>query len=394
MGQAASVEALPFADSIQLSQIISFNYDDSSVSLGTSSPTPQPTPAPIARPTLRPPNQMPVPLPTQSPSSSPSPTVSGDGRSIMKVSGSVSIANLFCSDVPEDQTERDLMSKVVESGIDVNLLTDGPASQTTTKVNKICGQSVVLPRSDFSDRRVLIASDSEDKSNTLFVVEYELTIATPCPGEPFCPSSPSIVALITYSLKNRLSIDKIQSSIRAAAEENGVDILKNGRMEEKPMIKIISTSIVQGTTHPTSAPTVTASSIPSSIPSKSPISSSCEDSISSKLPNPNADGQLRGCEWVKRKKERILNRCNLPGFKDLCPLTCNSCDSDGHPPATECKDTTANLILRGGEKKKLVGCAWVARKSTNKRCGLDGVKKLCPKTCNACIHDSSIVVKD
>lgn len=76
----------------------------------------------------------------------------------------------------------------------------------------------------------------------------------------------------------------------------------------------------------------------------------------------------RSCKWVKRKSTE--NRCKIAEAKMNCRNTCNNC----------CADSTQKFFLNGKRR----GCNWVKRKPNKieKRCGKTDVTINCPDTCS------------
>lgn len=358
------------------------------------SPTPRPTPVPSPAPSNQP-TSKPSPLPSNQPSLSASPTISGEGSAIVEVIGLLQLLNVSCSGLlADDELDPNLIYEVLESAISTNVLPDVQSSrQIVTSINKICGVSLHSQDQRSSELRSLLDGNVED--DTIMPVEYVLTVTTLCPEEPLCQSQTQsdIFHDVTYSLKNRLYIDKIQLSVRDGAIEKGVDILKNTIIEKKSEIKITNTFVKEATTSPSSAPTVQVLSSPITAPSKSP-SFECKDQNGKLEVGSNSDEKVRGCMWVQKKNTD--KRCRLHGFADLCPVTCGSCSPEPHLGSGDntCEDTSV-LFFDGNANNKSEGnkrgCAWVARKKKAKRCSRSAIMEHCPVTCNVCIHDHSIV---
>lgn len=84
-------------------------------------------------------------------------------------------------------------------------------------------------------------------------------------------------------------------------------------------------------------------------------------------------GKKRECSWVKKD----TTRCNESEISSHCPNTCGTCDDD-------CTDSRKSWQLENGKKKRK--CKWVAKKSEI-RCQKPGVKETCRVTCDDCTED-------
>jgi len=104
----------------------------------------------------------------------------------------------------------------------------------------------------------------------------------------------------------------------------------------------------------------------------------CKDSpLVIEVELPNKTKKDKDCDWVKRWSTNI--RCALPGIRNSCPLTCESC--------SVCADSTLKLNITKGNKKIKKTCDWVKRRDSKraKRCAYFGVSDTCRKACNNCI---------
>ena len=83
----------------------------------------------------------------------------------------------------------------------------------------------------------------------------------------------------------------------------------------------------------------------------------------------------RGCDWVANKSTNL--RCQLNGVTNQCPSTCDTCKT--------CADSELRFRFKFADKGMITrDCAWVLRKNTNARCRVDGMKNTCRETCNNC----------
>ena len=84
------------------------------------------------------------------------------------------------------------------------------------------------------------------------------------------------------------------------------------------------------------------------------------------------------CEWVKQKPSTRCRKKDATGARaeTECVRTCASCPSEG-----ACADDP--MWSRANKKNKEITCAKVARNPA-RRCGMDGARDACAKTCGAC----------
>jgi hypothetical protein len=129
------------------------------------------------------------------------------------------------------------------------------------------------------------------------------------------------------------------------------------------------------TTSPTPAPIKLTTISPTSDPTPaSPTVTSCSDSTLRFRLTWNDKKISRGCTWVANKSTNL--RCAVEGVSEHCPNACSSCST--------CKDSTVRFKLAWNDKKISRGCTWVANKSTNLRCAVEGVSDSCRSTCGTC----------
>jgi len=103
---------------------------------------------------------------------------------------------------------------------------------------------------------------------------------------------------------------------------------------------------------------------------------SCADSsFEFKVKDSDGSKQYRDCSWVA--EEDTQDRCNLKGVSEICPVTCQSCDS--------CKDTKLEVkfldTTTSNNKKVKKKCKWVKAKN---KCDIHGMPNACRKTCSNC----------
>jgi hypothetical protein len=139
---------------------------------------------------------------------------------------------------------------------------------------------------------------------------------------------------------------------------------------------------------PTKAPTKGPTASPSQPPTKTPTASPTISSAPTDSPTPVCEdsterfpvnGVTQTCAWVLRGGGPgvVPWRCNAYGGAGgvACKQICQTCAS--------CQDTTERFAVEGQTVKQK--CAWVARKATDVRCALEGIKFLCPVTCGNCL---------
>ena len=103
---------------------------------------------------------------------------------------------------------------------------------------------------------------------------------------------------------------------------------------------------------------------------------SCEDSpFRFRVTKTDGNTVSRGCDWVANKSTNM--RCKLEGVANQCPSTCNTCST--------CVDSTLRFRFEFSDKGKITrDCGWVANRGTNARCRVDGMEHTCRETCNNC----------
>ena len=84
------------------------------------------------------------------------------------------------------------------------------------------------------------------------------------------------------------------------------------------------------------------------------------------------------CKWVKRKPSKRCRKKGATGARALteCVRACASCPSEG-----ACVDDAT--WSHTNKKNKKLDCVSVARNPA-RRCGIDGARDACAKTCGAC----------
>jgi hypothetical protein len=123
---------------------------------------------------------------------------------------------------------------------------------------------------------------------------------------------------------------------------------------------------------------------PTSAPSRSPSAldddQQCVDSLSTfKKIRKNGKINIRDCEWIKAKPEKLNRRCQKESNASHCPETCQQCAN------FDCKDSTRKFMyIRDGKDDKEIDCAWLKKKPTKlaKRCEKDIFKTTCRETCS------------
>jgi len=79
--------------------------------------------------------------------------------------------------------------------------------------------------------------------------------------------------------------------------------------------------------------------------------------------------RIKFCRWVARKKSD--HRCAIPGVKETCALTCGTCSSY--------KDSPLPIRVKYDGKYTLRSCEWVA--SDESRCRIPGIRDTCRDSC-------------
>ncbi len=103
-------------------------------------------------------------------------------------------------------------------------------------------------------------------------------------------------------------------------------------------------------------------------------SSSCNDTTLRFKVNWNNNLIMRDCIWIGNRA--TIQRCNLPGVSAACPVTCGTCDT--------CVDTTIRFKVSWNGNLIMRDCIWIGNRATVQRCNLPGVADACPVTCGLC----------
>jgi len=104
-------------------------------------------------------------------------------------------------------------------------------------------------------------------------------------------------------------------------------------------------------------------------------STSCVDSpLRFKVRKDNGRMMTRSCVWVANKSTNL--RCTLDGVKMMCPSTCNSCSE------AACVDAKSRVQFVYNDKKLTRSCEWVKKKDVGNRCSITGMKDTCRNTCD------------
>lgn len=131
------------------------------------------------------------------------------------------------------------------------------------------------------------------------------------------------------------------------------------------------------TTFPTTAPSAAPIASPPTALTTSPTSpsSSCHDSpLRFRVIKPTTGEKIfRDCLWVSNKSTNI--RCSWDGIRSMCPVTCNACDM------YSCVDGDNRFKVVWNGNKVARDCIWVGNKQTVMRCNADGVSDTCRGTC-------------
>ncbi len=103
-------------------------------------------------------------------------------------------------------------------------------------------------------------------------------------------------------------------------------------------------------------------------------STSCSDaSVRFKVWHPSQEKFItRDCIWVSNRPFR----CGWIGVSLMCPSTCDQC--------ANCQDSESRFKVEINGQLKTRDCNWVRNRSTNYRCGFDGVSSACQDTCGTC----------
>lgn len=106
----------------------------------------------------------------------------------------------------------------------------------------------------------------------------------------------------------------------------------------------------------------------------------CSDSVIRFKARKDGEKKLitRDCKWVARKSTNI--RCALNGVSEICPATCRACSNRANTPL---KMRFVNPYANGVTKITKT-CDWVAANDTESRCAVAGINDACCKTCGKC----------
>ena len=90
------------------------------------------------------------------------------------------------------------------------------------------------------------------------------------------------------------------------------------------------------------------------------------------------ENPTKNCKWVKQKPSTRCRKKDATGARaeSECVRACGSCPTPG-----ACADDP--MWSRANKKNKEITCAKVARNPA-RRCGMDGARDACAKTCGAC----------
>ncbi len=152
-------------------------------------------------------------------------------------------------------------------------------------------------------------------------------------------------------------------------------------------------SLIAPSTEPTILPTASSTGSPTEKTTPSPTNSqlSSEPSTSEPTKQPSTSSScddsslrfrvfyrgktiFRDCRWVANKA--TIERCALDGVRSICPATCDSCSS--------CTDSTVRFKVDWNGRRIARDCIWVSNKATVMRCKLAGVAGGCRSTCRKC----------
>ncbi|GFH59960.1 hypothetical protein CTEN210_16436 [Chaetoceros tenuissimus] len=129
-------------------------------------------------------------------------------------------------------------------------------------------------------------------------------------------------------------------------------------------------------TSPTSAPIPAPTESPSALDDDQ----QCVDSLSTfKKIRKNGKINVRDCEWIKAKPEKLNRRCQKESNASHCPEACQKCAN------YDCKDSTRKFMyIRDGKDDKEIDCDWLKKKPSKlaKRCEKDIFKTTCRETCS------------
>jgi hypothetical protein len=137
------------------------------------------------------------------------------------------------------------------------------------------------------------------------------------------------------------------------------------------------------TSEPTQSPTKSPTTSPTTSPTISPMEQptdtttrgNCADSaFRLKIIDQNDDKITRNCSWVANKSTNL--RCALNGVKESCPLTCKYCST--------CVDSPLRFKFSYNNETITRNCKWVGTRSTKMRCQVPGMENICPNTCSNC----------
>jgi len=88
----------------------------------------------------------------------------------------------------------------------------------------------------------------------------------------------------------------------------------------------------------------------------------------------NGNMKTRDCTWVSNKA--TIQRCNVDGVAAACSDTCGTCST--------CADSTLRIKVPWNGGIKTRDCIWVGNRATIQRCNVPGVSDACPVTCGVC----------
>lgn len=188
------------------------------------------------------------------------------------------------------------------------------------------------------------------------------------------------VSAVTHA--NKLDKTLVEFDFEYTQSENADLLLEVTVVRERALDNWFYSSynlqIGDGNQPETSTPTVAHTTSPTSTaPMASPTSpsSSCHDSpLRFRVIKPTTGEKIfRDCLWVSNRSTNI--RCSWDGIRSMCPVTCNACDM------YSCVDGENRFKVVWNGKKVARDCTWVGNKQTVMRCNADGVNDTCRGTC-------------
>lgn len=128
----------------------------------------------------------------------------------------------------------------------------------------------------------------------------------------------------------------------------------------------------------TEPPTTTPSSSPTTTPTTINTSITCNDSpFPFRTINPTTSRNIwKTCAWVAKRSTN--RRCQWRYVSTNCPFSCNTCDI--------CADSETRFKFYStptSTKKIARSCEWTSMRKS-KRCAIDGMEDTCRKTCGTC----------